>query len=146
MSIHATRATLIRKYLRARGEGQVSRLLERLPVASLANLFNQLNDRDLRRIAAALFAEQTVEKTITTYSDDALSLLVEAAEAEDAIRLLDAMPNKRADAILRQVSEAPGHALQQALRTHRDGGATAKKSPGDEKEMSSILRMPRLFA
>ena len=146
MSIHATRATLIRKYLRARGEGQVSRLLERLPVASLANLFNQLNDRDLRRIAAALFAEQTLETTISTYSDDALSLLVEAAESQDAIRLLGAMPNKRADAILQHVSEAPGHALQQALREHRNGGVTPQKKADGEKEVSSILRMPRLFA
>ena len=138
MSVHATRAILIRKYLRARGEGQISRLLSRLPPHSLAALFRQLNDRDLRRIAAGLFAPDAVAQTASTYSDDALILLLESAEHSDAGRLLHTVGEARAQALTCELTEVTAHALMKLI--------SPKMPEASNTEVSAVLRMPRIFA
>ena len=88
---------------------RISRLLDRLPVESLAELFGQLNEREMRRIAAAVCAEAEAENTATTYVDEAILIVLEIAEESDAIRLVEALPKGRASRIIRRLDEARAH-------------------------------------
>ena len=115
MTIHATQAHLVRRYLRAADSKRISRLLDRLPVESLAELFGQLNEREMRRIAAAVCTSDEANNTATTYVDDAILILLEIAEESDAIRLVEELPKGRASRIIRRLDEARAHTLLAVL-------------------------------
>ena len=142
MTIHATQAHLVRRYLRAADSKRISRLLDRLPIESLADLFGQLNEREMRRIAGAVCAENEVESTGSTYVDEAILIILEIAEEEDAIRLVQALETNRASRIIRRLDEARAHTLMAVLSRH----TSAEKPSGERAKMQHILRMRRLFA
>ena len=141
MTIHATQAHLVRKYIRAADSKRISRLLDRLPVDSLADLFGQLNEREMRRIASAVAAEDEVENTATTYEEDAVLMVLEVAEQDDAIRLVRELAIDRAPKIIRRLDEARAHTLL-AVLTEKEESQT----PATQAKMRNILRMRRLFA
>ena len=142
MTIHATQAHLVRRYLRTAESTRISRLLDRLPVESLAELFGQLNEREMRRIAAAVCAEAEAENTATTYVDEAILIVLEIAEESDAIRLVEALPKGRASRIIRRLDEARAHTLLAVLAQK----APESQPPATRAKMRNILRMRRLFA
>ena len=141
MAIHSTQAHLVRRYIRAADCQRIARLLDRLPVESLADLFAQLNERDMRRIASAVCSASEATNTATAYVDEALLILLEVAEEEDAIRLVSHLARGRASHIIRRLDEARAHALLGALAEQPADGTAAAEQP----RLQNILRMRRLF-
>ena len=142
MTIHATQAHLVRKYIRAADSKRISRLLDRLPVDSLADLFGQLNEREMRRIASAVVAEEEVENTAASYEDNAILMVLEVAEEDDAIRLVRQLDTARSPRIIRRLDEARAHTLLAVLSEKDDESQT----PANRSKVRNILRMRRLFA
>lgn len=138
MAIHATRAHLVRKYLRASDGTRICRLLDRLPVETLADLFGQLNERELRRIGAAVSSDEEVARTAERYDDEALLVILEAATQEDSIAMIRHMDDERGHGLIRRLDEVRAHGLLTAL--------SAAQKPGAKSKMRNILRMRRLFA
>jgi hypothetical protein len=142
MTFQATRAVLIRKYLRTAGESRVPGLLARLPANSMAALFHQLDDRELRVIASALLKDEELTTTAANYPDDALVVLLEAAYDDDAITLFAHIGKKRALRLTRELSEVRSHALMCRVdQLKKDAHTTEAQGP-----VASVLRMRRLFA
>jgi Mg/Co/Ni transporter MgtE len=139
MAIHATQAHLVRKYIRAADGKRISRLLDRLPVESLAELFGQLNEREMRRIATSVSADDEIANTLTSYGDEALLMLLEVAEEDDACRLVRQLESGRANRLIRRLDEARAHTLMGVLKS-------VAQTPATKSEMRNILRMRRLFA
>jgi Mg/Co/Ni transporter MgtE len=139
MAIHATQAHLVRKYIRAADGKRISRLLDRLPVESLAELFGQLNEREMRRIAASVCADDEIDNTLASYEDEALLMLLEVAEEDDACRLARHLESGRASRLIRRLDEARAHTLMGVL-------ASVAQTPATKSKMRNILRMRRLFA
>lgn len=142
MTLQATRAVLIRKYLRTAGGHRVPGLLSRLPSDSLAPLFHQLDDRELRLIASALLNATELAATAANYPDEALVCVLEAARDDDAIMLFAHVGKKRATRLTRELSEVRSHALMRRVNQLKQDAA--KREPGGP--VSSVLRMRRLFA
>jgi Mg/Co/Ni transporter MgtE len=108
-------------------------------VETLADLFSQLNERELRRIGSAVSSRDEIVRTVERYDDEALLVILEAATQEDSMVMIRHMDAERGNGLLRRLDEARAHALLKALSALEVPAASQSK-------MRNILRMRRLFA
>jgi Mg/Co/Ni transporter MgtE len=138
--IQARQVHLVRKYLRASDGSRICRLLFRLPIGSLADLFSQLNERELRQIASAVTDEDTLSDTVAHYDDEALLMVLEAASEAASVAILVVAGVSRANNLLRRTDEARAFRLVRALSQR--AGTRPEKGP----EVHHILRLRRIFS
>ena len=154
MTTLVTRARLLSTVLRTGDVRRIARLVDRLEPRDVADVLPVLDHLDLRRIAAALFAERRVHQTVLTLDAKSLARLALAASPDDLARLFGALA--RADravaaaALMALPTEARSAALngvdettrKQLIRTLPRRG---RPKTGDDG-LAAALRLRRLFA
>ena len=154
MTTLITRARLLSTVLRTGDKRRIRRIIDRFEVAELTKVLSALDHLDLRRVAAALCAEDGAEESVLRLDAQSLARLALAATSSVQTRLLMllsrsdsatcasvlmAMPEaERLDAIARMTQSLSGE------RTRRLPGR-ARPQRTDE-DLGAALRLQRLFA
>jgi len=109
--INPTQIKVIRKLLRSGATARVSRLLQRIHPADVADLFSEVNDTETKQLVDILFAaklaggtlrelpEGILENVLEMISDDRVAQMIDNEAPDDALLFLSLLPEERVEAI-----------------------------------------------
>ena len=149
MTLHDTRAVLLRTVLRSGETRRIARVIDRMDSAVLSAMLLRMGEFELRRAASVLFEAQRIERALDTLNPTLVTHLVQVAHDADATRALSAMKAPRAAAAL---SALPAWRRSETLEALREPQrqAVIRALPRPMRPVSGrldgVFRLRRLFA
>ena len=151
MTLRTTRAIMLRNLLRSGDRKRTERLLDKLHLADLSRLIQDVQDLERGRAAAVLFDDVRVSKSVAGLSGAAVELLILAAQDSDAGRALAYLGPRHAAQVLVRMNDERREAilgrLGQPVRGDIIRALPRSMRPSTaDLDVSASFRMRRIFA